>query len=953
MKHNRIGTICALAAVLVAGLPADRSAVLRVGSPAGAAPPVVAAAPAESSPRTGPAAGAVSIPPAAPAPDMRSVLGAVFDRQQRNGDIPFAASDSVFYYHPVMATLSLETFRRTRDFAFLQKAHGAIKGYFNYLLVYRDADRDLLVERSSARGSASPNNVEDPAFNALLALDMLSLSQICVELGMTTDALFWYRGTRVVSDRLVRTTYDPGRSAFFPEAGLIAGPDPRADDLSVLPVYFTEELGDDVPVQVIRNHLLAGDAGSGGGSAKYLSWSFSPEDRASLPFTDRLLRAVLLLGALERNGLGAEASGFAREISPIISAESSETASPRDEVSRYLAGLIETRGPFALFPRYQGIAVLDALVFRKSLLESAQVAALRRSAAAVREFLDAENEPRDGSAESASAAKTAAIDADVRQVYFAVSLLREKWKQRTLFAETERTTATGFDLYAAASELFDDVVGILKTSETFAVERQWRAEGFELAVMLEKASVAPGEPVPLRLSLAASAAPVGVRSITLLRPQNADTLMSSPSAVVVEPNAPAREYAYSHPTPRGAESTLVPLVFSIEVRFDTGRRDRVQLRKSVFITRTVTCVVRFPNGMTLANGSVPVEILVTKHLPSAAKIQAEWYSPAGIKPAEGRSVEASMPENTREASLFLNILVPNPCRPGSFPFTLKVFADGKEVGTFASKLFKHYEWLVVGPFPGKRAALDTRYPPEAQLNLFDTYTGALGQLAWQPLPASMYADDGRLTLGHLVTDGNVGFLYTVIETAAPRASTAVFESSAPAVLYINGDAVARAAGAQARQRVSVMLKGGMNNILVKTHATADPSVFFQLGDEEDLMADEFNNNLWELVDGYQELVTRGRDRARKDEKVQRRVTLTLREPGATSVAVVGSFNGWSPANSSLRKNKYGEWEIGLFLAPGRYTYRFIVNDSVEMVDPASPYTEPDGYGGQNSVLYVQ
>jgi 1,4-alpha-glucan branching enzyme len=68
---------------------------------------------------------------------------------------------------------------------------------------------------------------------------------------------------------------------------------------------------------------------------------------------------------------------------------------------------------------------------------------------------------------------------------------------------------------------------------------------------------------------------------------------------------------------------------------------------------------------------------------------------------------------------------------------------------------------------------------------------------------------------------------------------------------------------------------------------------------------------------------------------------------------VGSFNGWSPVNSEMRVNKYGEWEINLYLAPGRYTYRFLVDDKVETVDPSSPYTEPDGYGGQNSVLYVQ
>jgi hypothetical protein len=919
MRRNRIGIRPALCAAFAAAL----LAAFAVGSAAG--------------------------PAVAQIPDMRQALGDVFAKQQRNGDIAFSGSDSLFYRHPVMATLSLETFRKTRDYAFLQKAHGAVKDYFNYLLVYRDSDRDLLVERSSVPGGASPQSVEDPGFNALLALDMASLSQICVELGMSADALFWYRGMRVVSDRVVRTTYDPESSSFLPSDGPPAGGAPRFADLAVLPVYFADRLGDELPIQMIRNHLLAGDAAGSGAPARYLTWDFSSEDRASLPFADRLLRAVLLLGALESNGLGDEAAALAAAMRPNLAADSTASRSRTDAVIVFLSGLVESNGPFALFPRHQALTVLDEIVFRKSLLDAARVAALRRSAGSVREFVAAGGRAPAGSA----AANRESVDADVRQVYFSISLLREKWKARSLFAESERTTAAGFDLYAAMSELFDDAVDELKTAENIAVEARWRSEGFDLAVSLEKQSVGPGEPVPLRFSLAASAAPVGVKSLAVLTPQGADTLMSAPSPVIVAPDAPARVYAFSHPAPRGTESALAPLVITAEVLFADGKRDRIRLRKSVFVTRPVTCTVRFPNGATLANGSVPVEILVKKNLSAPAKIQAEWYSPAGIKPAEGRSVEASMPENAREASLFLNILVPNPCRPGSFPFTLRVFADGKEVGTFTSKLFRHYEWLVVGPFPGKKAAIDTKYPPETEMNLFDTYTGALGQLVWQPLPAKMYADDGRLKLGRLVSDGSVGFLYTVIETSAPRASTAVFESSAPAVLYLNGEVVARASGGEERQRVDVALKSGMNNVLVKTHATAEPSVFFQLGDEEDLMADEFNNNLWELVDGYQELVNRGLDRARDDEKTQRRVTLVLRDADAASVAVVGSFNGWSGANSSLRKNKYGEWEIGLFLAPGRYTYRFVVNDSVEIVDPASPYTEPDGYGGQNSVLYVQ
>jgi 1,4-alpha-glucan branching enzyme len=151
----------------------------------------------------------------------------------------------------------------------------------------------------------------------------------------------------------------------------------------------------------------------------------------------------------------------------------------------------------------------------------------------------------------------------------------------------------------------------------------------------------------------------------------------------------------------------------------------------------------------------------------------------------------------------------------------------------------------------------------------------------------------------------------------------------------------------------VPLRAGANNILVKTISTGRPVVFFQLGDEEDLMADDFNNNLWELVDGYEELAARRASPETDTEHVQRQVTITYRDSKAASVAVVGSFNGWSPANSAMRKNKYGEWEINLYLSPGRYTYRLRIDDAAEVVDPSSPYSEPDGYGGQNSVLYVQ
>jgi hypothetical protein len=891
--------------------------------------------------------------------DLKTRLDRLFAKQQRSGDIAFEAGDSLFFHHPVMATLALDAFRPTRDLPFLQRAHGALKGYFNYLLVYHDADKDFLVERNSNANAGAPGDTEDAGFNALLALDMLSLSRICEELDMPFDALFWYRGMRVVSKNLVAQCYDPVTGYFY--SGRAAGASVRNDvyGLAAASTYFASELGGEVPLMAIRRYLLSNERTFPEEPAHYLSWDFSPGELEATTHAARMIRSLVLLGALEWNGLSEDAVRLAGEMGTKVEAGRYVTGADaaNDEVSRYLACKLASKAPYAPYPRFQEIAVLDLLVFGKSLLDPERTASLRRSLASIERFVSGATKAQDSPpAAPRGGAAVESIENDIRSVYFSISLLRDKWKAHTLFSSTDRSGQPGFDVDAATSELLNYVVETLKLAENRLVEKRWRAEGFGLTASLEETNVGPGEPVRIRFAVSAAAKPEAIRSVVVHRQQAIDTLMSAGSPVTLNPGDPAREFQYVYPAPKGKEATLVPIDFSAEVRFGDARREKIHFRRAVYVTKPVTCAVRFPEGTTLAGGSVPVEVLVTKHLPLGATIQVQWYSPAGLKPAEGRSIEAWMPERVTDASVILNVVVPNPCRPGSFPFTLKIFANGEEVGLISSKLFKHYQWLTVGPFPGKPDALEYRYPPEIRANLFDTYPGALGQLAWQTLPVSSYADDGKLALGGLVPEGSVGFLYTVLETASPRASKVLFESDDPAVLYVNGEPVCHSTGRRAsssRQRASVSLKTGVNNVLIKTHSSGNSTVFFQLGDEEDLMSDEFNNNLWELVDGYQELVDRDRNRRAETEQVQRRVTITYRDTGATSVSVVGSFNGWSAANSTMRKNKYGEWEISVFLAPGRYTYRFLVNGSVEIVDPASAYTEPDGYGGQNSVLYVQ
>jgi Glycogen recognition site of AMP-activated protein kinase/Domain of unknown function (DUF3471) len=74
-------------------------------------------------------------------------------------------------------------------------------------------------------------------------------------------------------------------------------------------------------------------------------------------------------------------------------------------------------------------------------------------------------------------------------------------------------------------------------------------------------------------------------------------------------------------------------------------------------------------------------------------------------------------------------------------------------------------------------------------------------------------------------------------------------------------------------------------------------------------------------------------------------------PNARLVAVAGSFNDWD--QSKVICGKEGdEWVCRIDLAPGKYTYKFII-DGDWILDPANPDTEEDDRGITNSVIVVK
>lgn len=71
------------------------------------------------------------------------------------------------------------------------------------------------------------------------------------------------------------------------------------------------------------------------------------------------------------------------------------------------------------------------------------------------------------------------------------------------------------------------------------------------------------------------------------------------------------------------------------------------------------------------------------------------------------------------------------------------------------------------------------------------------------------------------------------------------------------------------------------------------------------------------------------------------------------MAVVGDFNNWSNRAHGLVRQAAGkEWELTIPLKPGRYRYKFLINDDHWTADPAAAVFESDGFGGRCSVVVV-
>jgi len=80
----------------------------------------------------------------------------------------------------------------------------------------------------------------------------------------------------------------------------------------------------------------------------------------------------------------------------------------------------------------------------------------------------------------------------------------------------------------------------------------------------------------------------------------------------------------------------------------------------------------------------------------------------------------------------------------------------------------------------------------------------------------------------------------------------------------------------------------------------------------------------------------------------KKVRFNLYAPEAARAFLAGDFNNWDIDNLPMKRDKRGTWEVSFALPPGRYEYRFWV-DEVWQDDPDAQERVENPFGSKNCV----
>jgi hypothetical protein len=296
--------------------------------------------------------------------------------------------------------------------------------------------------------------------------------------------------------------------------------------------------------------------------------------------------------------------------------------------------------------------------------------------------------------------------------------------------------------------------------------------------------------------------------------------------------------------------------------------------------------------------------------------------------------------------------------PGRYPFSLSVTLGGRTIARFEETVVLPIRWLHLGPF---------NYLPQIiknaehyQDNLSKTYINADGrEIRWSEVPSGALDTEGAVIPERLFgrRAERCLLLYTVIDSPRRMKLTWMLQTGNTSSLWINGEQTLSGDELEEESLAgSFWMRKGINSVLIAScWKNEQDRILFEIMDQNGLPVSGISNRIEEILEEFESIATDYMPEKKIEGTTEhlREVTLSLDYPGAGEVGVIGSFNNWESGATPMTRTEQGIWTVTVVLAPGRYAYKFIIDRNTKIVDPAAKITEPDGFGGENSVLIVE
>jgi 1,4-alpha-glucan branching enzyme len=108
-----------------------------------------------------------------------------------------------------------------------------------------------------------------------------------------------------------------------------------------------------------------------------------------------------------------------------------------------------------------------------------------------------------------------------------------------------------------------------------------------------------------------------------------------------------------------------------------------------------------------------------------------------------------------------------------------------------------------------------------------------------------------------------------------------------------------------------------------------------------------------ITDPENKLMVGGNENRNSFFTVKPNYTFTFKADSTVkSVKLSGTFNNWEKEGYTMQKTPNGEWIFPLYLKPGKYLYKLIV-DGNWIVDPGNSLWEENEFNNGNSVLWIE